>query len=120
MDHYDLSDIVNAILALKTDDRWLHRAQATVKGGSPAAMAMIFAQLKRGRHLSLKQVFQAELNLSVNCVRSGEFTEGVRALLIDKDGKPRWKFKSLPEVNSDWIEALFESPWQGEHPLSGL
>lgn len=120
MNHYDLSDIVNAILRLESDDCWLQQAKTVVKNGSPAAMAMIFSQLKRGRHLSLKQVFQTELNLSVNCVRSGEFAEGVRALLIDKDGKPRWKFKRLSEVNSDWIEALFESPWRGEHPLSGL
>ncbi|MFT5722593.1 MAG: enoyl-CoA hydratase/carnithine racemase, partial [Motiliproteus sp.] len=70
MDHQALGDIRKAILALETDDRWLQRAQAAVRGGSPAAMALIFAQLKRGKHLSLKEVFQAELDLSVNCTRA--------------------------------------------------
>ena len=87
-------------------------------------MAMIFAQIKRSRHLSLKEVFQAELDLSVNCSAAGEFAEGVRALLIDKDGKPDWRFKSLDDVDGSWIEALFDSPWSNkglaEHPLAGL
>tara|TARA_R110001583_G_scaffold78261_3_gene212280 strand:- start:848 stop:1981 length:1134 start_codon:yes stop_codon:yes gene_type:complete len=120
MDHYALGDIVNALLSLETDDRWLQRAQAAVRSGSPAAMALIFAQIKRGKHLSLKEVFQAELDLSVNCAKAGEFTEGVRALLIDKDGKPDWRFKSLDEVDAAWIEALFVTPWPQQHPLAAL
>ena len=120
MDHYELDDIVAAILALETDDRWLQKAQGAVKGGSPAAMVMIFNQLKRTQHLSLKEVFQAELNLSINCSQAGEFQEGVRALLIDKDGKPDWRFKSLAEVDPSWIDAMFESPWSGQHPLADL
>jgi len=86
MNHYDLSDIVNAILHLETDDCWLQQVKATVEKGSPAAMAMIFSQLKRGRHLSLKQVFQTELNLSVNCVRSGRVCRGSTSF-IDRQ---RW------------------------------
>ncbi|WP_207063579.1 enoyl-CoA hydratase/isomerase family protein [Motiliproteus sp. SC1-56] len=120
MDHYELKDKVAAILALETDDRWLQKAQQAARAGSPAAMVLIDAQLKRGRHLSLKQVFQAELDLSVNCSRAGEFAEGVRALLIDKDGKPDWKFKSLDEVDTAWIEGLFTSPWNGEQPLADM
>jgi len=120
MDHYDLADIVNALLTLETDDCWLQRAQGAVKNGSPAAMALIFAQIKRGKHLSLKEVFQAELDLSVNCSTAGEFAEGVRALLIDKDGSPNWRFKSLAEVDANWIEALFVSPWPQQHPLADL
>ncbi|RDE19453.1 enoyl-CoA hydratase/isomerase family protein [Motiliproteus coralliicola] len=121
MDHYELKDIVAAILALETDDRWLQKAQGAVKAGSPAAMALIFAQLKRSKHLSLKEVFQAELVLSLNCGKAGEFAEGVRALLIDKDGKPDWRFKSLETVDQNWIEGLFVSPWSdADHPLAQL
>ncbi|WP_210396930.1 enoyl-CoA hydratase/isomerase family protein [Motiliproteus sediminis] len=119
MDHYELADIVDAILALESDDRWLQKAQAAVRHGSPAAMAIIFKQLRRGKHLSLLQVFESELDLSVNCTRAGEMAEGVRALLIDKDGKPGWRFKSLAEVDHDWIDALFVSPWPSGRPVLG-
>ncbi|OMH38314.1 enoyl-CoA hydratase/isomerase family protein [Motiliproteus sp. MSK22-1] len=121
MDHYELSDIVNAILTLETDDRWLQKAQGAVKGGSPVSMVTIFQQLQRGRHLSLKEVFISELDLSVNCTKAGEMAEGVRALLIDKDGKPDWRFKSLEQVDYKWIESLFISPWQNQkHPLTDM
>ena len=116
MDHYELSAMVDAILAMKTDDRWLQKAQAAVTHGSPAAMAIIFRQLERGKHLSLLQVFESELDLSVNCTRAGEMAEGVRALLIDKDGKPDWRYKSLEEVDPHWIAALFQSPWPQGRP----
>ncbi len=120
MDHYELGDIVDAILKLETDDRWLQKAQGAVKGGSPAAMAIIFRQLREGRHMSLKEVFISELNLSVNCTRAGELAEGIRALLIDKDGKPDWRFKSLQEVDHSWVDGLFVSPWPGEQPLADM
>ncbi len=120
-DHYRLEDIVAGLLALETDDKWLQRAQGAVRHGSPAAMRMIFRQLQRGRHLSLKEVFIAELDLSVNCATAGEFAEGVRALLIDKDNQPDWRFKSLQDVDEAWIDALFRSPWEGQqHPLADL
>jgi enoyl-CoA hydratase/carnithine racemase len=121
MDHYELTAIVGAVLGLKTEDRWLRKAQQTVRHGSPAAMAMIARQLKRGRHLSLKEVFVSELDLAVNCTLAGELAEGVRALLIDKDGKPEWRYGDLDEVDPTWLEGLFVSPWSGRtHPLDSL
>jgi enoyl-CoA hydratase/carnithine racemase len=121
MDHYELEDIVASICELETDDKWLAKAQKALRHGSPAAIAMIFAQFNAGKHLSLKEVFQAELSLSVNCAEAGEFTEGVRALLIDKDGKPDWRFKSLAEVDHGWIDGLLAPRWsEQQHPLGAL
>ncbi|MBR9882965.1 MAG: enoyl-CoA hydratase/isomerase family protein, partial [Oceanospirillales bacterium] len=44
--------------------------------------------------------------------------EGIRALLIDKDGKPDWMFKSVADVDAQVLDSFFESPWT-ENPLSG-
>ena len=46
---------------------------------------LVVEQLKRGRHLSLQQVFDMERKISSQCMRQADFYEGVRALLIDKD-----------------------------------
>jgi len=40
----------------------------------------------------------------------GEFAEGVRALLIDKDLKPRWHFPTLKSVDPEWIDRFFIEP----------
>jgi hypothetical protein len=62
-----------------------------------------------------------ELNLAVKSGRFGEFLEGVRALLIDKDNKPNWKYSSVELVDKEVLDWFFESKWLKEsHPLIKL
>jgi hypothetical protein len=43
----------------------------------------------------------------------------VRALLIDKDKNPQWRFKTVDEVTSDWIQAMLAPmEWTTTHPLA--
>jgi hypothetical protein len=44
-----------------------------------------------------------EYRLTVRLFEDGEFPEGVRALLIDKDRKPRWSPATLGEVTPELI-----------------
>ncbi len=119
-DHDSVQAIVSALLALDTDDNWVLRAQKAVRNGSPLSLQLIGAQLQRSRHLSLREVFQQELMLSLQCCRQGEFAEGVRALLIDKDGQPQWRYKSLEAVEPAFITELFANPLGQEQPLADL
>lgn len=120
MDQDSLSAIQAAFKALITDDKWVLRAQKALLQGSPVSVHLIARQLLNTRHLSLKEVFQQELNLSVQCCRHREFPEGVRALLVDKDNLPQWTFATVEEVDPDFIDGLFASPWSGTHPLHDL
>jgi hypothetical protein len=62
-----------------------------------------------------------ELGLSVKCAALGEFVEGVRALLIDKDNQPAWLFESVHDVDRSVLKDLFADVWGAdEHPLSQL
>ena len=49
-----------------------------------------------------------------------DLPEGIRALLIDKDGAPNWSINSLDELSETDVEEYFTSPWKTEHPLSDL
>ena len=60
-----------------------------------------------------------ELIIAYHCSRESDFIEGVRALLIDKDRNPSWRFSSSSEVPT-YIETFFESPWGDSHPLKDL
>jgi hypothetical protein len=46
--------------------------------------------------------------MAYQCSIVGEFQEGVRALLIDKDNQPKWKYSLASEVPSELINAHFE------------
>lgn len=118
-DHDTLEEIVTAILAEETDDRWFKGAQKVLANGSPMAIHMIHKQWLRSRHMSLKEVFQNELVLSVRCCEEREFPEGVRALLVDKDNCPAWTYPTLGEVDQSFVDSLFESQWE-KNPLEHL
>ncbi|PIE20677.1 MAG: enoyl-CoA hydratase [Neptuniibacter caesariensis] len=118
-DHDTLEEIVTAILSEETDDRWFKGAQKVLRHGSPLATYIIYQQYQRSRHLSLREVFQNELVLSVRCCKEREFPEGVRALLIDKDNAPAWTFPTLSEVDADYVDSLFVPGWD-KNPLENL
>jgi enoyl-CoA hydratase/carnithine racemase len=117
----ELKDIVAAISGLQTGDAWLTRAGATLAAGSPSTAALSYELQRRAKHLSLADVFRMEFVASLHCARRPDFAEGIRALLIDKDQRPRWQPPTLAQVTPEWTEGFFTSPWKAhEHPLADL
>jgi enoyl-CoA hydratase/carnithine racemase len=117
----NLKSIVDGILSVETDDKWFSRAQTSLESGSPLSASLTYQQIHYGRSLSLADCFRMELNLSVKSGKFGEFSEGVRALLIDKDYAPKWHFSSLETVDHKVVDWFFESKWtQDLHPLVHL
>jgi enoyl-CoA hydratase/carnithine racemase len=119
----DLSTLqqqVDYLLNLNTDDKWLQRAQKSLKHGCPLSCALVSEQLKASKDKSLLDCFKMELGMSVRAGEVGEFQEGVRALLIDKDGAPNWQYKTLSDVPQTIIESFFANRFGENHPLDDL
>ena len=120
----DVSDVGCAWKAISTlrdhSDLLLSRAARTLSEGSPLTAHLVWEQIIRARHMSLAQVFQMEYTLSLNCCRHPEFSEGVRARLIDKDQKPHWHWPDINNVPKAVVEAHFHKVWEGRHPLADL
>jgi enoyl-CoA hydratase/carnithine racemase len=116
-----LNEIVDAILTGETEDKWLSRAKKSLNNGSALSAQLTYLQLKKGKGLSLADCFRMELNLAVKSGYFGEFLEGVRALLIDKDNTPKWRYDSIVQTDEAVIDWFFESKWSEEaHPLVKL
>lgn len=103
-------------------DTWLAQAAQRLKNACPATLALSFEMLKRGRHLSLAQVFQLEYIVALNTTARGDFREGIRALLIEKTGNPQWSPATIDQVDEALIESFFIAPWPATepHPLAVL
>lgn len=105
-----------------TEDQWLQRAAKTFSAGAPSSALLSFTLLQKTRFLSLADVFRLEYIVSLQCGVKGDFQEGIRALLIDKDRSPKWNPATLDDVTLDFIQGYFETPWPQtvEHPLADL
>lgn len=118
-DKDSLPELVEGLLAVDSDDKWINRAQKAISHGSPLAIHIIKQQMDVTKQMSLKQVFESEMILSVQCCKHREFPEGVRALLVDKDGAPQWTYKTVDEVDPAFVDQFFVSPWD-VNPLASL
>lgn len=104
------------------DDPWLQRAARTFASGAPSSARLSFTLLHRVRLWSLADVFREEYIVSLQCGVQGDFEEGIRALLIDKDKTPAWNPATLDEATDAWVQRYFQAPWseQQSHPLEDL
>ena len=64
---------------------------AALAAFSPAALASSFELLRAARGKSLRECLAIEFELSMAFARHPDFIEGARAVLVDKDRKPRWQ-----------------------------
>jgi enoyl-CoA hydratase len=91
-----------------TTAEWANRTRADLLQKSPLALKATLAALRRAPSLgSLEAALNVEFRLCTHLFETGEFPEGVRALLVDKDKAPKWHPARLEEVTSDMVEALF-------------
>lgn len=71
---------------------------------SPLAVQVTFMQLRRGGSLSIENAMRLEYRIAHRMLAQHDFMEGVRALLVDKDKQPQWRYKDLDSVPTDEIE----------------
>ncbi len=112
--------IDNALVAISEQEKenvWLQKALRSMHRGSPITAHLVVEQLRRGKDLSLAACFQQEINIAVSCSMHGEFQEGVRALLIDKDRQANWRFKTWDEVPENFIDSHFAYFEASKNPL---
>lgn len=118
---------VNAIIAsLEAETRdayadWARQTATLMRSRSPTMLCVTLSQLQRGKDMSLAACFRMELGMTQQCFEQGDFMEGVRALIIDKDNAPKWRPTRLEEVTDAMVEPFFRNRWTtNAHPLADL
>jgi enoyl-CoA hydratase/carnithine racemase len=114
-----LAETVSRLMALGGRDEWIDKGLAAMNGGCPTSVGIVHEQLVRVPVMSLADVFRMELNVANHCARNPDFAEGVRALIIDKDNIPAWRYGTLRELSHDYVLGHFASLWE-THPLADL
>jgi enoyl-CoA hydratase len=103
---YRLEDVLAALEADGSD--WAATELATLRTKSPLSCKVSLRLMKEGaQRQNFGQEMRAEYALAGRIVRTHDFREGVRALLIDKTGDPQWDPATPEEVTDEMLDVLF-------------
>ena len=103
-------DSVEAIAdALGSDDSdWARQQGHVLSTKSPQTMKVALRQLRTGARLaSFAENMRMEFRLGARIVHTHDFQEGVRAVIVDKDGAPKWSPDTLAGVTDAELGRLF-------------
>lgn len=85
-------------------------AQKALKGFIQGAPLSVMAALKTIRNVrrenSLATALRREYRFVSTSLKDGEFLEGIRAMVIDKDRTPNWRYKTFDAVPREMIDRL--------------
>jgi enoyl-CoA hydratase/carnithine racemase len=100
----DLREIIDALKDCSEQEALCADVFAGIAQRSPTALVLTLMLLRHNERLPLAEVFNAELKAARFIARHPDYTEGVRARLIDKDDAPRWQPDKIEQVSLSGLE----------------
>jgi enoyl-CoA hydratase len=101
-----VEEIFQALEADGSD--WALKQLETLKTKSPESLKVSLRQIRTGATLnSFADNMAMEYALGGRVVRTHDFQEGVRAVIVDKDNAPQWSPADLSGVTDETLDALF-------------
>jgi enoyl-CoA hydratase len=105
-----VEEIVARLEAVPGEDReWAQGVAADIRTRAPLSLKITHRHIREAAALDLRQTLVRDYRLAWRVLEGEDFYEGVRAVLVDKDGKPRWNPSRLEDVSSDMVDEYFSS-----------
>jgi enoyl-CoA hydratase len=82
----------------------------TIRTKSPLSVKIALEQMLRGRNMTFNECMRTEYRIVNRVARGHDFYEGVRAIVVDKDNKPKWR------PASEATEAVVLGHFEPVHP----
>ncbi|RDW88639.1 3-hydroxyisobutyryl-CoA hydrolase [Coleophoma cylindrospora] len=102
---FSKNNVADIIAALKAEEgaskAWAEKTLTTLHQRSPTAVHVALRQMRLGEKWSIAETFQREHQIAGKFMRHPDFTEGVHALLIRKDGQPKWQPATLEDIKPE-------------------
>ncbi|MGB1214212.1 MAG: enoyl-CoA hydratase/isomerase family protein [Pikeienuella sp.] len=92
-------DVEAALAASGTE--WAAKALKAMRKGCPLSVACALPMIRAAKDMTWEQALAQEYRFTARCMEHGEFLEGIRAAVIDKDRDPKWAKPTLADVSED-------------------
>lgn len=103
-----LSEIIRSLTEAETaGSQWAQATLAGLRRCSPISLAIGDRHIRNARSLDIRQTLIEDYRLASRCLENHDLGEGVRALLRDKDGQPKWTPEKIEDVSPETVEAYF-------------
>ncbi|CAM9806811.1 unnamed protein product [Pylaiella littoralis] len=93
---------------------WAQGALESLSKASPTALKVTHRHISWAATATLKGCLEQDFRVMQHMMTIGDFDEGVRALLIDKDNQPAWSPPTLEGVSASTVDALFSETQPGD------
>ncbi|MFD1744925.1 enoyl-CoA hydratase/isomerase family protein [Rhizobium helianthi] len=94
-------------------EEWAHKAEEAISRASPISLLAILAAVRKAN--TLEAALRHEYRFVSRVLEHGDFVEGIRAVIIDKDKNPQWRYKRVEDVPQSLLE-LFAREAEGGDP----
>ncbi|KAF3447588.1 hypothetical protein FNV43_RR12775 [Rhamnella rubrinervis] len=96
--------------AINDADDWISATIQTLKKASPMSLKISLRSIREGRLQGVGRCLVREYRMVCHVLRgevSKDFTEGCRALLLDKDKNPKWNPSKLELISDQMVDQYF-------------
>ncbi|KAJ0514799.1 putative 3-hydroxyisobutyryl-CoA hydrolase [Helianthus annuus] len=97
-------------LATQVQEKWVIDAITSMKSANPLGLKIFLRTIREGRSKNIEQCLETEYIAISNLIAgkiSHNYYEGARAMLIDKDKKPKWVPSKLEDVTEEMVAKCF-------------
>jgi enoyl-CoA hydratase len=108
---FSASTLAGILDRLRADgSEWAQKALEAIGKGSPLSALMILSVMRGAT--SMETALRNEYRFVSRVLEHGDFLEGIRAIVIDKDRKPLWRHRDIAAVPPELV-AMMQSEAEG-------
>lgn len=102
---YTVEAILDALMLSKHP--FSQETAAAIMKKSPLSLKVTLMALEQGQQLDFDACMRQEYRIARHFILGHDFSEGIRALIIDKDQTPHWQPPTLAEISLQEVQNYF-------------
>ena len=106
--HFGQQSALECVQSLEADDSdFAQKAAGMIRRGCPLSVACAFELIRRVRAVdTIESALAQEYRFTWRSMSEGDFLEGIRAQIIEKDRDPKWRIARLEDLSRDAVDAM--------------